>query len=214
MFDMQTVINSFPPSIMVQLRPFFYSKGDIIIRKGDKVEYGLFFLSGSYDTIEEDFMGRQFIIAKDQNKVVSLMDIFSDHETQCATIIATTDCTGYKLSRKYCQELLYKPCKFQPYLIKIWAEMFYTTTSNTYRYPIYRTKLKLVMHILANSSEADEGTLKLSIRMESLAAMVGCSRRTLFRVLKELKEEGIIKSTGKIITTDKEKARQYINSAI
>ena len=49
---------------------------------------------------------------------------------------------------------------------------------------------------------------------ESLAAMVGCSRRTLFRVLKELREEGIIKSTGKTITTDKEKARQYINSAI
>ena len=69
--------------------------------------------------------GKKFLIAKDQSEFICMMDIFSGNNVQCATIIARTDCVGYKLSKKACMELLDSPCLFQPSLIRAWARKFY-----------------------------------------------------------------------------------------
>ena len=46
MLDIQRVINSFPPSIKAKLRPFYFKKGETIIRKGDNVDFGYFVIDG------------------------------------------------------------------------------------------------------------------------------------------------------------------------
>ena len=213
MLDIQRVINSFPPSIKAKLRPFYFKKGETIIRKGDNVDFGYFVIDGTFDTIEDSIDGKKFLIAKDQSEFICMMDIFSGNNVQCATIIARTDCVGYKLSKKACMDLLDSPCLFQPSLIRVWARKFYETTTTIYRYPIYRTKTKLITNVLHNGVDNNNGTTTLSIPRDRLADTIGCSRRTLFRVLQSLKEDGLITTAGSKITVDKEKALQFITKA-
>lgn len=214
MLDMQKIINSFPTYIRARLIPFFYRKGETVIRKGDRVDYGYFIISGTFDTIEEDDSGKRFIIARDQSGFICMMDIFSGNEFQCASIITTSDCVGYKLSRRSCMELLESPCLFQPCLIKAWATKFYATTVSMYRYPIYRTKRKVVTNILLNGIEGPDGTVTLSVSRDTFAGTIGCSRRTLFRILSILKEDGIIETSGKKIRMRKSAAVSLLENEL
>ena len=193
MIGIQEVIDSFPAYIKAGLRPVSFDKGETIIRKGDEVKAAYIFTSGTYDVIEDDYMDGRFMISKEsEGPFVSLMDIYSGHETQCVTLIASEKCIGYMLPRKLCAALLDSPCLFQPFLIRHWASMFYATTASMSRYPIYKTREKLMALI-------EERNGQITIARNDLAALLGCSRRTLFRVLKALREEGIITTEGSTI---------------
>ena len=193
MIGIEEVISSFPEHIKAGLRSVSFDKGDTIIRKGDEVKSAYIFTSGTYDVIEDDYMDKRFMISKEsEGPFVSLMDIYSGHEAQCVTLIASERCIGYSLPRRLCLDLLDSPCLFQPFLIRHWASMFYATTVNMSRYPIYKTRQKLL-------SLLEESSGRLTITRNDLAALLGCSRRTLFRVLKALKEEGIITTSGSVI---------------
>ena len=192
--NIQNVLASFPKHIQNQLIPVTFEKGETIIRKGDDVIYAFFFTEGSCDVIEEDYQERRFMISKGSNSPFAcLMDIFSGHDTQCTTLVAATRCKGYKLHRKYMMKLLDTPCLFQPFLIRHWASMFYDTTMNMRRYPIYQTEEKLIALIKENNGS-------ISNARDDLAALLGCSRRTLFRVLRKMKNDGIITTSGSRIT--------------
>lgn len=65
MLDMQKIINSFPTYIRARLIPFFYRKGETVIRKGDRVDYGYFIISGTFDTIETPL--KRTILARDSS---------------------------------------------------------------------------------------------------------------------------------------------------
>ncbi len=190
----QEVINSFPFSIKSQLRPVNFYPGEIIISEGDEVLYGFIFISGTVDVIKSDIQGRRYIVTKNhKGEFCSFMDIYSNHSVQCATIQAVTDVVGYKLKKRHCLELLSKPCLFQEYLITTWATQFYITNTNTTRYPMYSFKYKLIDFLLnQNKSNHSCKEIIITIKRDELASSLGSSRRTLFRLLKQLKEEELI----------------------
>ncbi len=190
----QEVINSFPFTIKSQLRPVSYHPGDIIIHEGDEVLYGFIFISGTVDVIKSDIQGRKYIVTKNHTgEFCSLMDIYSNHTIQCATIQAVTDVIGYKLKKRHCLELLSTQCLFQEYLITTWATQFYSTNTNNTRYPMYSFKYKLIDFLLTqNNSPSMCKEIVITIKRDELASSLGSSRRTLFRLIKELKEDNLI----------------------
>jgi CRP-like cAMP-binding protein len=171
-----------------------YNPGDIIIHEGDEVLYGFIFISGTVDVIKRDIQDRKYIVTKNHTgEFCSFMDIYSNHTIQCATIQAVTDVVGYKLKKSYCLDLLSKPSLFQEYLITTWATQFYLTNTNTTRYPMYSFKYKLIDFLLTqyNSSSLYK-EIVITIKRDELASSLGSSRRTLFRLIKEFKEDNLI----------------------
>lgn len=83
-----------------------------------------------------------------------------------------------------------------------------------YRYPIYRTKRKVVTNILLNGIEGPDGTVTLSVSRDTFAGTIGCSRRTLFRILSILKEDGIIETSGKKIRMRKSAAVSLLENEL
>lgn len=186
------MIESFPPSVKQVMTPIALKKGEILIREGDPVNYGYVFTSGTVDVIKNTVKGTDFLLEKDHAEpFCCFMDIFSEQYVQCATIQAVTDVKGWRIPRSACFTLLREKSLFQEVLIRRWAKMFYRTNINSVLYPMHSFRYKLINFILTHVSE-EHGTYSLPISRTDLTKAIGCSRRTLFRLLKDLKDECLV----------------------
>ncbi|MFA6891388.1 MAG: Crp/Fnr family transcriptional regulator [Sphaerochaetaceae bacterium] len=211
MLDIQEVIDSFPNEIKRELEPFHCAAGEAIIRQGEEIRYGYFFVTGSTNIIQVNAKGKDFLVAQNNpNHFCCLMDIYSDHQFQCYTVTALTDCSGYRLGKRWCLLLLKTKCLFQEYLINQWAEMFYVTSRNACRFPNYSTKYKLIEYLRSPRFRQEDGTHIIRENRDLMAISLGCSRRTLFRLLKEFRERNVITLKESVICLSKIQEKQLL----
>ena len=150
-------------------------------------------MEGSADIKEETLGGKDFIISReDYSSTCSFMDIYSGHEFYCCTVQAKTDCVGYRLTIDDCWRLLHSDSLFHEYLIVRWANIFYKSTNNSYRYTIYTFREKLFTFLLENGEKTHQNSYIIHISREELANLIGCSKRTLYRILNEMKVKNLI----------------------
>ncbi len=182
---LKNIISNFPLKIKKNLIPVVFKKNVAIIKEGDLVNYGYLFISGSFDIIKTDINENKFILAKDQEAFsCCLMDIYSNHKTQCSTVIATTEIHGYKFPRKYAELLLHSDTDFSIFLITLWANIFYTSNISPTNYPLYPFKYKLLKYFSIQGK--DQNPIIINLSRNVLSEIIGCSKRTIFRLLKDL----------------------------
>ena len=70
--------------------------------------------------------------------------------------------------------------------------------------------IKLIDYLLklAHNSPRSGQTVRIKIRREDLAAYLGCSRRTVYRLLSRLKEEALISSEGNMLIISEEQRKR------
>jgi CRP-like cAMP-binding protein len=188
---LKNIISNFPISLKKQLIPVSYKKNDRIIKEGDVVNYGYLFTSGSFDIIKTDINENNYILAKDQEAFsCCLMDIYSNHKSQCSTVIATSEIQGYKFPRKYATLLLNSDTDFTIFLITLWANIFYATNISPTNYPLYPFKYKLLKYFAIQG--IDNNTIIINLSRNVLSEIIGCSKRTIFRLLKDLEINNFI----------------------
>lgn len=191
---LSSMIDSIPENIKSTFLPFKFEKGDIVIKEGDLVNYGYLVIDGTYDVLKSDFNERSYLIERKKNGgLISFMDIYSGKLVQCATICAASKMKGYKIPVSQCFRLLYTPSLFQPYLIRIWADQFYTTNVEQRNLPLYSYKSKLCRYI-SQKAVLKNNKYSLVMSRDTLLNIIGCSRRTLFRLLGSLREGGYIET--------------------
>lgn len=192
--SLSEMINSIPESIRSSFSRVTFKKGDTIIEQGDSVRYGYIVEEGSYDVIKTDFYEKTYLLERKYcGRFISLMDIYSGKMIQCATIRALSDMKVLRIPASQCIRMLYVPSLFQPYLIRMWAEQFYNTNVEQRNLPILSNKVKLCRYISKNAT-LKNGKYVLNMTRDTLVKVMGCSRRTLFRLLEKLKEEEIIET--------------------
>jgi cAMP-binding proteins - catabolite gene activator and regulatory subunit of cAMP-dependent protein kinases len=198
--SIKEVISSFPEQIRKQFLPVTFRPRDVVISEGEKVEYGYIFTEGIFDVSKNDVHGNRYIIQKNHTgPLCCFMDIYSTRFVQCSTITAVSTLTGYRIPRECCMEMLRTPSLFQTYIIRLWALQFYNSNVNTAHYPMYSFRYKFIDFLLKSSVEKD-GKQRMSMKRDDIANTLGCSRRTLFRLLKSLADEGLIQSEGNALT--------------
>lgn len=204
------VLESIPISIRTTFIPVSFKKGDIITKEGDKVSYGYIITEGSFDVIKSDLNDRAYIVSHNHaGGFICMMDIYSNILIQCATIKTTSSVRGYKIPITQCYKLLDTPCLFQSYIIKVWAKQFYYTSNENRNFPIYSYRYKLLKFLISNSSRKGD-TLTLSITRDGLISIIGCSRRTLFRLISKLKEENLITLGRKSVSISHEQEMRIL----
>ena len=62
--------------------------------------------------------------------------------------------------------------------------------------------------ICTGNKVLDQKTVRIKIRREDLAAYLGCSRRTVYRLLSRLKEEALISSEGNMLIISEEQRKR------
>lgn len=211
--DLQMVIDSMPAKIKCQLEPVAFEKGDIIIHQGQEILYGFFLMEGSVAVLKTNTTGREYRLALNKNPSFScFMEIYAGQTHQSYTIKACTKCTGYRLSRSASLALLKTPCQFQEYLIRMWATLLTKTARNASRFPNYSIKFKLAMYLQNGMFRQKDGSYRITESKNDIASAVGCSRRTLFRLLNQFKEKGFISCEGRTIFVSKKQVDQMSGS--
>jgi CRP-like cAMP-binding protein len=188
---LKNIISNFPISLKEHLISVSFKKNERIIKEGDLVNYGYLFTSGSFDIIKTDINENNYILAKDQEAFTCcLMDIYSNHTTQCSTVIATSEIHGYKFPRKYAELLLKSDSNFTIFLITLWANIFYATNVSPTNYPLYPFKYKILKYFAIQGT--DNNTIIINLSRNVLSEIIGCSKRTIFRLLKDLEMNDLI----------------------
>lgn len=195
----EQVLDSIPERVRLKLMPVVYRPGELIIEKGAPVTCGYIFTEGILDVQSVNTRGEAYTyVTNYEPRFVGLMEIYSFHERYCCSLRVNCTCRGFRILREDLFDLLQSCDVFKQYLICYWANQFYESSVNESRYPINTTRTKLIDHLLRLCSIEDHDAypIVLRIRREELAEFVGCSRRTIYRLMKELKAEGLFSTIG------------------
>ena len=79
---------------------------------------------------------------------------------------------------------------------------FYESSINESRYPTNSMNIKLIDYLLrlCDALKPSGDVIRIKIKREELAAFMGCSRRTVYRLLSQFKNEGLIGKEGNTLT--------------
>ena len=204
-------MEAIPETVMMKMMPVQFDVGEMIIEKGGPVSCGYIFTDGKLNVLSVNTRGAAYTyVSHYEAHFVGLMEIYSGHDTYCCSLKVEKRCSGWRIDRDSLFDLLYSCDPFKQYLICYWANQFYDSTVNESRYPINTMNIKLIDYLLklAHNSPRSGQTVRIKIRREDLAAYLGCSRRTVYRLLSRLKEEALISSEGNMLIISEEQRKR------
>lgn len=197
----------------MKLTPVTFSHGQTIIEKNLRVTCGYLFMQGEVDVLNVNSHGISYVYVTDYKaQFVGLMEIYSNHERYCCTVRVEKKCIGYRINREDLFELLDTCDCFKTYLIEFWANQFYESSINESRYPIHSSMSRLTDYLLHQCDQTKDEieTVRLTLKREELAEIMGCSKRTVFRLLSQLKKQKILGTERTVITISPLQRKQLI----
>lgn len=186
-----------------------YPAKAIFIRPGDLGDKLLFIVDGSVSVSAEDEEGHELILAYlNKNDFIGEIGIFMGTEPRTVTVKTRTRCQLAEIS--------YDRLRFalKNELSEYASDLFYMlgeqlssrllTTSRKYQDLAFMdVEGRIARTLLDLCKEPDAIThpdgMQLSITRQEIGRIVGCSREMSGRVLKELKDKGLISAHGKTI---------------
>lgn len=203
MLSFEKVLEAIPERVRMRLAPVTFEPGETIIEKGAPVTCGYIFTEGVFDVQSVNTRGIAYTyVTNYEARFVGLMEIFSDHHRYCCTLKVDERCRGYRITREDLFILLSDCDPFKEYLICYWANQFYESSINESRYPTNSMNIKLIDYLLrlCDALKPSGDVIRIKIKREELAAFMGCSRRTVYRLLSQFKNEGLIGKEGNTLT--------------
>lgn len=208
----QEVIESIPKHIKEKMIPVTIPKGERIIEKNNEVMFGYIFTEGIVDVMHVNSKDVLYTYIKEYPcRFIGLMEIYSGNKSYCCTCRVEKKCVGYKVSKQCFYDLLEECDLFKKYLICYWAQQFYGSSMNAARYPNNASKLKVIDYFIKKCNEQNpRSTVQITIKRDDLAEYMGCSKRTVYRLLNYLEEEGCLSKQGHVIVISLEQKKKLI----
>jgi CRP/FNR family transcriptional regulator len=102
--------------------------------------------------------------------------------------------------------------EFKKYLIKYWANQFYSQALNRTQYPNNITKVKVISYLsdLIEKDNNKNKDIELKLRRKDIAEYIGCSMRTVYRILNQLEESGLINREGHSIIINPQQRKNIL----
>lgn len=197
-----------------------FSKGELVFTEGQKAEETYYVLSGWVNVFKMNDRGNQISVGlRYRGQFAGFGGLF-DNAYRRFHAQALIDSEIIVLSRKNFQTLTEK-------LPAIYAKLFYMAVfhlhdlQNDLGYFIsnqMHKRLSLTLLNISNFFGYSEGKkifVNIKIPQEQLAYIVGCSRQTINKLLKEFKNQGYIEMSGRKITVVfPKKLQQYLENEV
>lgn len=208
--EKHTILDFIPLEYQKKWKKVEFNKGDIIIEINDEVTAGYIFSYGGIDVIHLNSSFTPYVYDDiKQCEFIGLMEIFSQSNKYCCTCRANRKCVGYVVSKEDLIKLLNTNFEFNRYLVNYWAKIFYKSSTNIQRYPNNKSLYKLCDYLYKEALKYENTDIvNLKLKKEILAEILGINIRTVYRLLNELLDKGlIIKENQEIVITNKHKER-------
>ena len=127
-----------------------------------------------------------------------------------SSVEARTSLTTLEISRDKYIEWLRKDSNFSQYVLRLLCEVTYVSMQKMGDNTLYTLKQRICQYLAENTNE--NGRLMISLNAELLSERMGVTTRSVNRVLKELKDKGILETgKSKVIIKDYEQLLQERN---
>lgn len=207
------IINGMPKNIRDTFVPVSFDVGEHIIEINSEVNHGFIFIEGAIDVMHINSKDVLYTYCQDYRaNFVGLMEIYSGNDTYCCTCRARKKCVGYRLNKNIFLKMLADCDDFKTYLIEYWANQFYSQALNRTQYPNNRTEVKVINYLseLVMKKNSGSKTVELKIKREDIAEYIGCSKRTIYRILNQLEEDELISKKGHLIVINSAQRKRII----
>lgn len=185
---------------------YTFQKGDYLIRQGEKVARVYRLLDGECYRMTINEQGDEYIYAvkSSENPIESLIGVlvlFSDSRISGGSFIAKTTCHAQVIDADYLLSALDNRPDILKALLKMLINDYNVLNQSFHSRQEGKAANLLCRFLLNHSSKNTSGALICDVHNNSeLAGYIGIHKVTVFRVLKQLKNEGIIKRDGHSFT--------------
>lgn len=198
---------------LLQKFPFIvgkYSKGEIVVTKGDKVNELKIVVGGSLSAIMNDDSGKTLIV--DNFKVGQSLApafLFTKDQSYPVVVIANEDSQILRISKDVLMQIFVEEQKILENYLTIVSNIVQTLTRKVRILTLKTLKAKVSFLLLQESKMRN--SMVVAFGRQQMAEFLGVERPSLSRVLGQLQDENIIKLNGKEIEIiDKKTLSQLI----
>ena len=209
------LLKSCPYNLLKCWRIKHYSKGEIILKQGQKCNEFAIIINGFAEIINISEDGRQYCqaIYKEGNYLGEL-EIFDGLE-YCCNAVAMTNLSILEISSDNFYKLIERDSRFIRILTKDICKSFYSLSlkaSEDMMKSVKNRICKLLIEFINDKLYIDN-TRKIIIKKSKISDIIGVTNRSVDRVLKDLKDNNIINVKNGyiyIIDIDKLKKENHI----
>lgn len=209
------LLNNIPVDIKNRSVMIKFSKNDIVLKKDEEIKYVYILCSGTLRAINEFSNGNIYGFANiNPPDFIGSLEILAEESKIACTVESVTDSTALRISKKDFLDWFERDVYFSSTLAKTLAKKFYPTIYRNGAVFMNSAMYSLVGFIL-QSIEDDIKQDRIGVirkKRQHIADELGISLRTVYRVIKELKEDNLIQVIkGKIhVTKDQYERLNYI----
>lgn len=204
-----------PYEILKQWSLKEYKKGKFILRQGHVYDSFYLIIEGSVDIYVMSETGKKYSLAiYKKGNYIGEQEIFDLIPFSCFAE-GNTDVKILELKREYFLKWLELDRNISAYITRTLCRQFYKLSNKAGKDTLYTLKQRICQYLIDNLSfKNSKGILKVNIEKEKLSEQMAVTPRSVNRVLKDLKEKGIVEiENGFLVVKNLEKLKLEAESS-
>lgn len=174
--------------------PMKIEKGMRICRHGHTKNWMYYLCKGSLKVYVENLTGNERIVALLGEDTIAGLDCFLPGTASLMTIESTSDCWLMPFLNTTLEAMMQKSPEFSIELVRYYCKVMRQLCFDATNQSVSSVFIRLANFLQVNWDDQDNNRVLLS--QQDLAAAVNCSRTSIARVCKLMKEEGVISVEG------------------
>ncbi len=209
--EIHRLINMMPNYIKRNSIVKSYKKNDVIYRKDEETTFVTYVLEGSYIVVNEFESGKIYEpIILHKNDFIGVVEVVMNFSNIISTITANEDLQIFRFPAKDFKKWMDESFELTRMVLEAVSKNFFGNMRISGEGIILDTKYQFISHILQNASMVDD-YYELNESREKTSKRTGINIRTLYRHIKELKDNNMITTKGRRIQFDENGHEELYN---
>lgn len=181
-----------------------YPSKSILIHKGEKAETLYYIVKGSVTVLIKNDDGKEMILTYlNQGDFIGEIIFFEEEKTRTAWVKTKVACEIAEISYKKFKQLIHMNIDILIQLSKQMAKRLQKTSEKIFNLAFLDVKKRIINTLINLAKQPDAIThpdgMQIKITRQEIGQIVGCSRETAGRILKNLEHKNLIHAHGKTI---------------
>lgn len=200
--EVKELIDAMPQYIKQNSYVKSFKRNEFLYHKEEETNHVYYVIEGSYVVVNEFESGKIYEpIILHNNDFIGVVEVIMNFENIITTIVANEDMTVFQFSSRDFNKWLNESHELNKIVLKAVSTNFIKNMKMSGEGIILDTKYLLISHLLQNSTPTKDG-YELDESREKTSKRTGINLRTLYRHIKELKNQDLVISSGRKLRFD------------
>lgn len=199
--NIYTIFKQCPYEILKEIRVCHYKKNEFVLEQGEIHNTFYIIVSGNVDIYVESNQGKKYFLNRyGKGQYLGELEVFQQRP-YVSGIEAEDNLTLLEIDRDVFLKWLRTDSNFSEYMLETLCETSYAMCKNMCENTLNTLKQRICQFLIDNTEQYH--TKEIFIKTEILGSQMAVTQRSVNRVMKQLKESGIIElSNNSVIIKD------------